>query len=184
MTQNKTLTDEAFEKWMNSYPEGADFSISAIMDGDGRDALLGWQAAKRETAEEIVELKADNERLREALTFYAERKHIELDYVTGDVYEYEAGDIAKQALASTPTQSLAEHDNEVLAPHKKAIEFAEYMAKCIEQFMVTVNELDIADEQEDETMVDILQERRGEYWRAVNTSVYEFRKRADVALKA
>ncbi|PPC95676.1 MAG: hypothetical protein CTY32_08330 [Methylotenera sp.] len=121
----------------------------------------------------ITALQADNLRLREAL------EHM----VEGNVPEYDVNNY-KKLLSTTTTQSLAEHDNEVTAPYKKALEFAEYMAKSTEQFMIAINHLDEADREEDEETVEILQEKRGEHWRAVNSSIYEFRQRSDRALKA
>jgi len=54
----------------------------------------------------VLELQASNNKLREALEFYAN-----LDWKENtETWQLPA----KQALASTPAQSLAEHDNEVI----------------------------------------------------------------------
>jgi hypothetical protein len=135
--------------------------------------------------QENPKLQADNERLREALNSAQEFvDSVHVGEWSGSYSRNEINFIIQEALSSTPTQSLAEHDNEVTAPYKKALEFAEYMAKSTEQFMIAINHLDEADREEDEETVEILQEKRGEHWRAVNCSIYEFRQRSDRALKA
>lgn len=142
---------------------------------------------------QIDELTASNNQLREALSKYVPKKAYKdngkwfvktkqtTGYVECEISEYAD---ALDAIASNPEKSLAQHDNEVTAPYKKALEFAEYLAKSTEQFMIAINQLDAADQEEDEATVEIMQEKRGEHWRAVNSSIYEFRQRSDRALKA
>ncbi len=171
MSQNEQ--QEAFDKWLKAnYPEYPP-PLSKV-----------WQAATQASESEINslkqrvdELQADNERLRELCA------KIYADLQMGKACR-ETMENLRAALSSTPAQSLAEHDNEVVAPYKKALEFAEYMAKSTEQFMIAINQLDEADQEEDEETIEIMQEKRGEHWRAVNSSIYEFRQRSDRALKA
>ncbi len=181
--------NQEFEKWAMQYYGETVMSVNPpqhyahpneYMLDTYRNAYEGWQARESEInslKQRVEELQADNERLRELCAkIYAD---LQMGKACRDTMEN-----LRAALSSSPTQSLAEHDNEVTAPYKKALEFAEYMAKSTEQFMIAINHLDEADREEDEETVEILQEKRGEHWRAVNCSIYEFRQRSDRALKA
>jgi hypothetical protein len=70
---------------------------------------------------------------------------------------------------------------------QRAIEFAEYMAKSAEGFLRAVDALQIAQntsEQENnfaiyDEEVEAAQERLTDLWRGLESSIYEFRKRAE-----
>lgn len=161
---------QASESEINSLKQRVESYKSAL-----EAALEEKEQSKKDERTAVThyhELQADNNRLREALEIIRMLPDLECVLYKCDL-----------ALSSTQSQSLAEHDNEVTAPYKKALEFAEYMAKSTEQLMIAINHLDEADREEDEETVEILQEKRGEHWRAVNCSIYEFRQRSDRALK-
>ncbi len=75
---------------------------------------------------------------------------------------------------------------------KKALEFAEYMAKAVERYIETGQEMDkkvdeLADNyseinsQECSSSIELLEQKRSESFRALQSAIYEFRKRAEKA---
>lgn len=61
---------------------------------------------------------------------------------------------------------------------KRALRFAEYMAKDAERYMDAVNALDLHRDCGDEGLIDGLVESMSEAWLNLRNSIYEFRKRA------
>ena len=76
---------------------------------------------------------------------------------------------------------------DTVTDEQRAIEFAEYMAKSAEAFLRAVDALQIAQntsEQQNnfaiyDEEVETAQERLTDFWRGLESSIYEFRKRAE-----
>jgi len=113
---------EAFENWL--YIENGDVNHNGLTSEEINIMRVSWQAAQQQSAGEIAELetyekdlenelslekinvlqlKADNERLREALEIIRMLPDLECVLYKCD-----------QALSATTSQSLQAHDNEVL----------------------------------------------------------------------
>jgi hypothetical protein len=60
---------------------------------------------------------------------------------------------------------------------QRAIEFAEYLAQSAEAFMRAVDRFQIALDEEAEDIADA-EASLSEYWSGLESSIYEFRKRA------
>lgn len=99
-----------------------------FQDGFNKGFHEGWQAAKADSAQEIVELEVHINRLSEALHearwalhFYGNPKTYAVDLDKGDSDSYRDGGLharniairVKEALVATPSQSLKAHDNEI-----------------------------------------------------------------------
>ena len=83
------MSNEAFEKWAMDY--GLDYESSFTRD----DVEASWQAAKADSEQEIIELQAHINDLREAL----EENHYSNS-------TEKAIKLYKEALSKTPAQSL------------------------------------------------------------------------------
>jgi hypothetical protein len=87
--------DKKFEKWWEIEPDNDapyDDEPTAIKYW----AEQAWQAAQQHFASEIEELKADNERLRDA--------------IKETIADLEKKDAIRKALSATTSKSLQEHD--------------------------------------------------------------------------
>lgn len=146
MTKNKTLTDEAFEKWFGETYKDLQFNKAGMIDA--------WQAAKQESAKEIEQLHKDcayfqglavdngiafSTKMIEIIELQSQVNILReaLYKLTQDAGEDDLS-LIRQALSATAEQSLAEHDNATIERIATALENAEGELKYLPEYVSLV----------------------------------------------
>jgi len=80
-------------------------------------------------------------------------------------------------LRSYPNSHSLHSMRETTKKLKRAVEFAEYMATAAEGFQASCNALYEATESEDKHAIERAQEAHTDYFSALTSNIYEFRKR-------